>query len=81
MNIAICDDDMQCSGILNIMLNEYAKQHNLKDFTVYIYNHADDLIDAVQDDEHFDIFVDSVNKTDKCFHFASFSEAADAARV
>ena len=57
MNIAICDDDMQCSGILNIMLNEYAKQHNLKDFTVYIYNHADDLIDAVQDDEHFDICI------------------------
>lgn len=57
MNIAICDDDMQCSGILNIMLNEYAKQHNLKDFTVYIYNHADDLIDAVQDDKHFDICI------------------------
>lgn len=57
MNIAICDDDLQCSGMLNIMLEEYAAKHNLKDFTVYIYSHADDLIDAIQDDEHFDICI------------------------
>jgi len=43
--------------MLNIMLNEYAKKNNLKDFTVYIYNHADDLIDAVQDNEHFDVCI------------------------
>ena len=57
MNIAICDDDLQCSGMLNIMLKEYANIRNLKDFTVYIYSHADDLIDAVQDGEHFDICI------------------------
>lgn len=57
MNIAICDDDLQCSGMINIMLEEYAARHNLNDFSVYIYNHADDLIDAVQDDEHFDICI------------------------
>ena len=57
MNIAICDDDLQCAGMLDVMLNEYSQKHNLKDFTVYIYSHADDLIDAVQDDEHFDICI------------------------
>jgi len=57
MNIAICDDDLQCAGMLNVMLREYADKHSLKDFTVYIYSHADDLIDAIQDDEHFDICI------------------------
>lgn len=57
MNIAICDDDLQCAGMLNIMLKDYAQTHTLKDFTVYIYSHADDLIDAIQDNEHFDICI------------------------
>ena len=57
MNIAICDDDLQCAGMLNIMLEEYAQARTLKDFTVYIYSHADDLIDAIQDNEYFDICI------------------------
>ena len=39
------------------MLEKYADEHKLKDFTVYIYNHADDLIDAIQDYKHFDICI------------------------
>ncbi len=57
MNIAICDDDPLYSNMLNIMLEKYADKHNLKDFTVCIYDQADELIDAIQDNKHFDICI------------------------
>ncbi len=57
MTIAICDDDPTYSSMLNIMLEKYADKHNLKDFTVCIYNHADNLIDAIQNDKQFDICI------------------------
>lgn len=57
MNIAICDDDHQCSGMLNILLKEYASNKSLKNFTVYIYTNGEDLLDDIQNDEHFDICI------------------------
>lgn len=57
MNIAICDDDKQCSGILNMLLNEYASKNELKNFTVYIYTSGEDLLDDIQNDEHFDMCI------------------------
>ena len=57
MNIAICDDDNQCSGMLNILLKEYASQKNITNLSVSIYTDGHDLLDALQEDKSFDVCI------------------------
>ncbi len=57
MNIAICDDDNQSSGMLNILLKEYASRKNITDLSVSIYTDGNDLLDAIQEDKCFDICI------------------------
>jgi len=57
MNIAICDDDKQCSGMLTISLNEYASRKCITDFSVSTYTDGNDLLDAIQENKSFDICI------------------------
>lgn len=57
MNIAICDDDQQSCEILNIMLKEYATKNDVTDISVSIFTDGHDLLDAIQEDESFDICI------------------------
>ena len=57
MNIAICDDDNQCSGMLNILLKEYASRKNITNLSVSIYTDGHDLLDALQEDKCFDVCI------------------------
>ena len=57
MNIVICDDDHQCSGMLNILLKEYASQKNITDLSVSIFTDGIDLLDAIQENNSFDICI------------------------
>ena len=57
MNIAICDDDNQCSGMLNILLKEYASRKNITNLSVSIYTDGHDLLDALQEDKSFDVCI------------------------
>ncbi len=57
MNIAICDDDNQCSEMLNILLKEYASRKNITNLSVSIYTDGHDLLDALQEDKSFDVCI------------------------
>lgn len=57
MNIAICDDDQQSCGMLKIMLNEYSSRKELTDINISVFNDGNDLLDAVQENQGFDICI------------------------
>ncbi len=57
MNIAICDDDQQSCGILNLMLKEYASRKYIPDLSVSTFTDGHDLLDAIQEDQCFDICI------------------------
>ena len=57
MKIAICDDDQQCSGIINILLQQYASRKEGLDLNISIFNNGHDLLDAIADNKCFDICI------------------------
>lgn len=54
LNIAVCDDDVQTTGKIDMMLQKVAKQ-NFVDIDVEVYWNGKNLVDAVKQKNNFDI--------------------------
>ena len=54
LNIAVCDDDVQTTGKIDMMLQKAAKQ-NFVDIDVEVYWNGKNLVDAVKQKVNFDI--------------------------
>ena len=57
MNIAICDDDRFCREEALDAANEYISQNENKAVTVDIFSHAEDLLEAVNKNGGYDIYI------------------------
>ena len=57
MNIAVCDDDKVSRLIIQRNLENFIQEYPQYDLDISVYEHADDLIEAVEKNGGFDIFI------------------------
>lgn len=57
MRIAVCDDDEMIRKLLDILLKEYAENNPEYNINVSLFDHADNLLEAVQKYGDYDIYI------------------------
>lgn len=57
MRIAICDDDAYYREEIRRIVNEYALHNKTKGITLSAFTHAEELVDAINKGEAFDIYL------------------------
>lgn len=57
MNIAVCDDDRLSRLIIQKNLEKFIHEYPQYELNIFMYDHADDLIEAAEKNGGFDIFI------------------------